>query len=91
MYYAAGMDEAGILRVLIEEARALGLDVSHDEMAMRRLHEAARKAAVELRHTQRTDVSLPFLGATRAGPVHLAVALPVGAAGPRLDPREKLS
>lgn len=87
------MDEASILRLLIERSQQLGLDVLHDEMAMRRLAEAARKAAVELQHTKRTDVNLPFLGATSAGPVHLAVTLPVGGgqAGPRLDPREKLS
>lgn len=86
------MDEQAILAVLFAMAREIG--VSPDaEPARKRLVEAARIAAVELRSTERTMVNLPFLGATSAGPVHLMVELPVhGAArGPVLDPRVKLS
>ena len=88
------MDEATILSALFAAAQAIGVDPERDATARARLESAARKAAVELQHTARTEVNLPVLGATASGPVHLAMTLPDGArghAGPRLDPREKLS
>ena len=86
------MDEESIVQLLVERTAALGID-AHDENVMRRIHQAARTAVDELRESGRSEVNLPFLGATAAGPVHLAVSLPLpGSSGaPRLDPREKLS
>lgn len=86
------MDEASILALLIERARAIGVNVELEPNAHRRMVQAAQKAAGELAEAGRTEVNLPFLGVTPQGPVHLLVSLPDGAAGgPRLDPREKLS
>ena len=83
------MSEHEVLAVLIAQARALG--IADDETSMKRMREAANKAAIELRSCQTTEVNLPFLGAGPEGPIHLLVRLPVHGAGPRLDPRVKLS
>ena len=40
-------------------------------MAAQRLKEAAEKAKIELRQTQSTQINLPFITATDAGPLHL--------------------
>ncbi len=48
-----------------------GVDLSSDPMAMQRLKEAAEKAKVELSQTQTTQINLPFITATDAGPLHL--------------------
>lgn len=52
-----------------------GVDVSSDVMALQRLREAAENAKKELSTTQQTEVNLPFLTATAAGPQHLCVNL----------------
>jgi len=48
-----------------------GVDVSNDAMAMQRLKEAAEKAKIELSTVAQTEINLPFLTATDAGPQHL--------------------
>ncbi len=48
-----------------------GVDLSSDAMAMQRLKEAAEKAKIELSQTQTTQINLPFITATDAGPLHL--------------------
>ncbi len=48
-----------------------GVDLSTDAMALQRLKEAAEKAKIELSQTQSTQVNLPFITATDAGPLHL--------------------
>ncbi|MFN0091847.1 MAG: molecular chaperone DnaK [Acidimicrobiales bacterium] len=48
-----------------------GVDLSADKMAMQRLKEAAEKAKIELSSTQQTQINLPFITATAAGPLHL--------------------
>ncbi|HEX2048398.1 MAG TPA: molecular chaperone DnaK, partial [Acidimicrobiales bacterium] len=48
-----------------------GVDLSKDKMALQRLKEAAEKAKIELSSVQETQVSLPFITATSAGPLHL--------------------
>src|SRR6476661_7190313 len=44
-------------------------------MAVQRLKEAAEKAKIELSQVQTTQINLPFITATDAGPLHLDVAL----------------
>jgi molecular chaperone DnaK len=44
-------------------------------MAMQRLKEAAEKAKIELSASQSTQVNLPFVTATDAGPLHMDYAL----------------
>ncbi len=48
-----------------------GVDLSADRMALQRLKEAAEKAKIELSSVQETEINLPFITATAAGPLHL--------------------
>jgi len=48
-----------------------GVDLRDDAMAAQRLKEAAEKAKIELSQTQSTQINLPFITATDAGPLHL--------------------
>ncbi len=48
-----------------------GVDLSKDRMATQRLKEAAEKAKIELSSVVETEVNLPFVTATDAGPLHL--------------------
>ena len=48
-----------------------GVDLAKDPTAAQRLKEAAENAKIELSHTQTTQINLPFITATDAGPVHL--------------------
>jgi molecular chaperone DnaK len=52
-----------------------GVDLSKDNMAVQRLKEAAEKAKIELSQVQSTQINLPFITATDAGPLHLDVNL----------------
>jgi len=52
-----------------------GVDLSKDNMAVQRLKEAAEKAKIELSQVQSTQINLPFITATDAGPLHLDVQL----------------
>ncbi len=48
-----------------------GHDLRGDRLALQRLKEAAEKAKIELSSTLTTQINLPFLAATSAGPRHL--------------------
>jgi molecular chaperone DnaK len=48
-----------------------GVDLRADKMSKQRLKEAAEKAKKELSSTQSTNVNLPFITASAAGPLHL--------------------
>ncbi|MCU1357479.1 MAG: chaperone protein DnaK [Acidimicrobiales bacterium] len=52
-----------------------GVDLSKDNMAVQRLKEAAEKAKIELSQVQSTQINLPFITATDAGPLHLDMNL----------------
>ena len=52
-------------------AKENGVDLRSDRMAMQRLKEAAGKAKKELSSAQTTNVNLPFITVTDAGPMHL--------------------
>ena len=52
-----------------------GVDLSKDKMAMQRLKEAAEKAKIELSQVAQTQINLPFITATDAGPLHLDYTL----------------
>ena len=52
-----------------------GIDLSKDKMAMQRLKDAAEKAKKDLSGVTSTQVSLPFITAGEAGPLHLEVTL----------------
>ncbi|HHV38393.1 MAG TPA: molecular chaperone DnaK [Tepidimicrobium sp.] len=48
-----------------------GVDLREDNMSLQRLKEAAEKAKIELSSVKSTNVNLPFITATAAGPQHL--------------------
>jgi molecular chaperone DnaK len=52
-----------------------GIDLSKDKMAMQRLKDAAEKAKKDLSGVASTQISLPFITAGAAGPLHLEVTL----------------
>ncbi|MDP4662489.1 MAG: molecular chaperone DnaK, partial [Salibacteraceae bacterium] len=52
-----------------------GVDLRKDPMALQRLKEAAEKAKVELSSTAQTEINLPYVTATAAGPKHLVRSL----------------
>lgn len=52
-----------------------GIDLRNDKMALQRLKEAAEKAKKELSSTMTTNINLPFITATQAGPLHLNMDL----------------
>ena len=52
-----------------------GVDLRKDSMAMQRIREAAEKAKIELSTSITTDINLPYITATNAGPKHLNMTL----------------
>lgn len=52
-----------------------GVDLSKDKMAMQRLKDAAEKAKKDLSGVTSSQISLPFITAGDAGPLHLEIAL----------------
>ncbi len=65
-----------IINWLAEEFRKQsGVDVKDDALARQRLDEAAEKAKIELSSAMETEVNIPFLTSTDAGPQHLLVKM----------------
>ncbi len=63
-----------VIKFLAEEFKKdEGIDLRKDPMAMQRLKDAAEKAKIELSSSQKTNVNLPFITATDAGPKHLNI------------------
>ena len=58
-----------------EFKNTVGVDLSQDKMALQRLKEAAEKAKKELSVATTTNINLPFITATSAGPQHLDMTL----------------
>ncbi|MCD5600180.1 molecular chaperone DnaK [Lactobacillus delbrueckii subsp. lactis] len=52
-----------------------GIDLSKDKIAMQRLKDAAEKAKKDLSGVSSTHISLPFISAGEAGPLHLEADL----------------
>ncbi|OWC45748.1 molecular chaperone DnaK, partial [Escherichia coli] len=52
-----------------------GIDLSQDKMALQRLKDAAEKAKKDLSGVTQTQISLPFITAGSAGPLHLEMSL----------------
>lgn len=65
-----------IIDFLVEEfKKENGIDLSKDKMALQRLKDAAEKAKKDLSGVTSTQISLPFITAGEAGPLHLDVTL----------------
>ncbi|MEH7130020.1 molecular chaperone DnaK [Neobacillus drentensis] len=52
-----------------------GIDLAQDKMALQRLKDAAEKAKKDLSGVTSTQISLPFITAGAAGPLHLEVTM----------------
>ncbi|CAM4302303.1 molecular chaperone DnaK [Listeria booriae] len=61
--------------LVAEFKRDNGIDLSKDKMALQRLKDAAEKAKKDLSGVTSTQISLPFITAGEAGPLHLEVTL----------------
>ncbi|WP_110926920.1 molecular chaperone DnaK [Bacillus massiliglaciei] len=65
-----------IIDYLIEEfKKENGIDLGKDKMALQRLKDAAEKAKKDLSGVTSTQISLPFITAGEAGPLHLDVTM----------------
>ena len=68
-------DEKIIEFLVAEFKKENGVDLSNDKMALQRLKDAAEKAKKDLSGVTSTQISLPFITASDAGPLHLEVSL----------------
>ena len=65
-----------IIDHMVEEfKKENGIDLSTDKMALQRLKDAAEKAKKDLSGVTSTQISLPFITAGAAGPLHLEMTL----------------
>jgi len=68
-------DEKIIEYMVAEFRKENGIDLSQDKMATQRLKDAAEKAKKDLSGVTQTQISLPFITAGEAGPLHLELTL----------------
>lgn len=68
-------DNKIINHMVAEFKKENGIDLSQDKMALQRLKDAAEKAKKDLSGVSSTQISLPFITAGEAGPLHLEMTL----------------
>jgi len=68
-------DQKIIDHMVAEFKKENGIDLSTDKMALQRLKDAAEKAKKDLSGVTSTQISLPFITAGAAGPLHLEMTL----------------
>ncbi|MBD3860579.1 molecular chaperone DnaK [Bacillus sp. 28A-2] len=68
-------DQVIIDHLVAEFKKENGIDLSKDKMALQRLKDAAEKAKKDLSGVSSTQISLPFITAGEAGPLHLELTL----------------
>jgi len=68
-------DEKIIEYMVQEFKKENGIDLAQDKMATQRLKDAAEKAKKDLSGVSQTQISLPFITAGEAGPLHLEMTL----------------
>ncbi|HEY0980094.1 MAG TPA: molecular chaperone DnaK [Candidatus Paceibacterota bacterium] len=61
--------------IAAEFKKESGVDVTKDPLALQRLDEAAEKAKIELSTTPETEINIPFITSTDAGPQHLLLKM----------------
>jgi molecular chaperone DnaK len=69
------LDQKIIDFLALEFKKESGVDVRTDALARQRLDEAAEKAKIELSTAVETEVNIPFITSTDAGPQHLLIKL----------------
>ncbi len=68
-------DQKVIDYLVAEFKKENGIDLGKDKMALQRLKDAAEKAKKDLSGVTRAHISLPFITAGEAGPLHLEMTL----------------
>lgn len=69
------IDQKIIAWIADEFKKQSGVDVTKDPLALQRLDEAAEKAKIELSTTPETEINIPFITSTDAGPQHLLLKM----------------
>lgn len=65
-----------VIEYMVQEFRKEnGIDLAQDKMATQRLKDAAEKAKKDLSGVSQTQISLPFITAGDAGPLHLEMTM----------------
>ena len=70
------IDQKIIDWIAMEFKKESGVDVRTDPLARQRLDESAEKAKIELSTALETEINIPFITSTDAGPQHLLVKMP---------------
>ena len=61
--------------VVAEYRKESGVDLSNDSLAVQRLDEEVERAKKELSQAQETEINIPFITSTPAGPQHLLMKI----------------
>jgi molecular chaperone DnaK len=69
------IDQKILSWIASEFKKESGVDVTKDPLALQRLDEAAEKAKIELSTTTETEINIPFITSTEAGPQHLLLKM----------------
>ncbi|MFA6000278.1 MAG: molecular chaperone DnaK [Candidatus Paceibacterota bacterium] len=69
------IDHKIIAWIAEEFKKTSGVDVRSDKLALQRLDEAAEKAKIELSTALETEINIPFITSTSAGPQHLLLKM----------------
>lgn len=69
------IDRAVLTYVVDEYKKESGVDLSGDPLAMQRLDEEVERAKKELSQAQETEINIPYITSTDAGPQHLLVTI----------------
>jgi molecular chaperone DnaK len=69
------IDEIIMRWIAVEAQQRTGVDLMKDRTAVQRLKEAAEKAKKELSSAQKTNINLPYITVTTAGPQHVDLDL----------------
>ncbi len=69
------IDQKIISWIAEEFKKTSGVDITKDPLALQRLDEAAEKAKIELSTTPETEINIPFITSTDAGPQHLLLKM----------------
>ena len=69
------IDRELLTHIINEYRKESGVDLSGDPLATQRLDEEAERAKKELSQAQETEINIPFITSTSAGPQHLLMKL----------------
>ena len=69
------IDREVLQYVIAEYKKESGINLSGDSLAVQRLDEEVERAKKELSQAQETEINIPFITSTSAGPQHLLIKL----------------